>query len=290
MKKKLKTKINNPNYKKEDKKEVQNKIQKDNSKLKTFFNKNKPFVIGSIIFLVLLLILLAVQFNSTGKVITGYDPQTDSTKSFNILNNKGLGVLPAKQEDVAKVSANPAESNEIIKAKWSYNGKQDSTFGTILGIIFGDPVIVLTQGAATNVYSGMVIVIAVWILLFVTFSDIIGTFSTFNKGVSWVIGFLIATISAQMNFLISVVSFLAKTFAALGSLAVFVGLGAAFLAFLAVNLGLTSLRKFIIKRRMMKTIAYGEVGKGMMTQGAKTLIELATTTAQEGKKVQERGI
>jgi hypothetical protein len=282
VKKSSDSKRTNSNSKSSNKKEVQNK-----DKLKTFFNKNKPLIIGSIIFLVLLLILLAVQFSSTGKVITGYDSQTDSTKSFNY---KGLSVVPVNEADKAKVSANPAESSEVIRAKWSYNGKQDSTFGTILGIIFGDPVIITTKGAATNVYSGMVIVMAVWILLFVTFSDIIGTFSTFSKGVSWVIGFLIAIIATQMNFLISSVSFFAKTFAALGSLAVFAGLGAAFLAFLAVNLGLTSLSKFVIKRRMMRTIAYGEIGKGMMNQGAKTLIDLATTTAKEGKKAQEKGI
>jgi hypothetical protein len=272
-----------------------NKILKNNhknknisSKINSFFKENKAFIIGSIIFLVLLLILLTFQFNSTGKVITGYDNQEESQRSFNI--DKGLSATPVNTEDLAKISKNPAESDEIIKAKWVYNGKQDSNFGIILGLIFGDPIIITTKGSATNIYSGIVVIIAVWILLFVTFSDIIKTFSTFNKGVSWVSGFLIATISAQMNFLVSLVSFLAKTFAFLGSLSVFIGLGAAFLAFLAVNLGIASLSKFVLKRKMMRAINNAEISSEMMKNGAKNLVKFQEALQDVGKKIQDKGI
>jgi len=267
--------------KKNSKLRVNKKISKKSFKNKLF--DNKFILIGLICFLFLLLILLTSTLfkNVTGNVVTEY-----STLSFN--NAKGLSLVP--EDNSLTEIPNPATSSEIIRAKWSYEGKSDSLFGILLGVIFGNPIIITTAGASTNIYSGMVVVIAVWLLLFVTFSDIISTFSTFNKGVSWITGFLIAIIAAQMNLLIGAVKWSAGAFAVLGSFAVFVGLGAAFLAFIAVNLGLSGLAKFVAKRRMMKTIAYGEVGKGMMNEGAKTLIQLATTTAQEGKKVQVKGI
>ncbi|NMB66924.1 hypothetical protein GYA25_02595 [Candidatus Woesearchaeota archaeon] len=218
--------------KKENKKEVKNKIQKDNSKLKTFFNKNKPFIIGSIIFLVLLLILLAVQFNSTGKVITGYGGEGST------VNAQG-----------EKISWGNELTTEL--------GIRDSkTLTKILKVIFGAP----TKIDNVPDFNVLIMTICIWILIFVTFGDIISQFSTFSKGIPWVISFVIVLILAQFNWQFHFIMTLAKIFSIGASTAVFVGLGGAFFAFLVVNLGIRSLAKWFAGRKLLMITSKAEAG------------------------------
>jgi hypothetical protein len=253
-----------------NKKEVQNKIQKDNSKLKTFFNKNKPFIIGSIIFLVLLLILLAVQFNSTGKVITGYGGQGSTV---NAQSDKGVPV------DWAKTFGMDTSNNRL-----------NHVFPTIFRWIFGQPYKI--EGVED--VSVLILTIAIWLLVFLTFADIISTFSSFKKWISWTIGFLIAIMMAQFNFQIRFILFLSKVFTMTASTAVFVGLGGAFFAFLVVNLGLWNFRKWILHRKYLMIANKADVGAKSASDAITHLGEIETAFAKTGsdtiKKTEKIGI
>lgn len=129
------------------------------------------------------------------------------------------------------------------------------SFGYILKYIFGE-----VTAISTNDISNMIITIAVWLLVFITFGDIISTFSTFSTWVSWSISFLIGVIAANIGLMTGIIAVTTGVFAFLGTAAVYVGLGAAFFVFIAINLGLTQFKKWIVKRRAMITAATEEAG------------------------------
>ena len=64
---------------------------------------------------------------------------------------------------------------DTVTSGWEILG----SFGTILTYIFGQPVSSdMTNG---NAISAIIITIALWILVAVTFGDIIATFTTFSR-------------------------------------------------------------------------------------------------------------
>jgi len=131
----------------------------------------------------------------------------------------------------------------------------DAWWSTILNLLFG-PLAAVTPLVTSNA----VITVAVWLLIFVTFGDIISTFSTFREWVSWTTAFLIGVIAANLGAAAGTIAFFTGLFAALGAIAVYVGLGAAFFAFIAVNLGLRGWKRWIIRRRAMMEAATSEAG------------------------------
>lgn len=130
--------------------------------------------------------------------------------------------------------------------------------------IFGAPISAASFGISDA--SSAIITIAAWLLLFVTFSDIIATFSSFTKWIAWVMGLLIAVIAANFGFVVSIMAWATAIFSALGAVAVYVGLGAAFVAFIAVNFGLQGLSRWIIRRKAMM-IANKEAAGGEKLAG-----------------------
>ncbi len=261
VKKSSDSKRTNSNSKSSNKKEVQNK-----DKLKTFFNKNKPLIIGSIIFLVLLLILLAVQFSSTGKVIT----------TGNVITGYAEQGTPV---DWAKTFGMETSNNRL-----------NHIFPTIFRFIFGQPYKI--EGVED--VSVLILTIAVWLLVFLTFGDIISTFSSFKKWISWIISLLIAIIIAQFNFQVRFVLFLSRVFSMAASTAVFVGLGGAFFAFVVVNLGLWNLRKWILHRKYLMIANKADVGSKSVSDAITHLGEIETAFAKTGsdtiKKTEKKGI
>jgi len=228
---------------------------KDNKpKLKTFFENNKPIVIGTLIFLVLLAILLTVQLNSTGKVITGMAEGTpvDWAKTFGI-------------------TTSPTRLNNV--------------FPTFFKWIFGQP---YTIEGVSDV-SVLILTIAVWLLIFLTFSDIIATFSSFHKWISWTIGFLIAVIIAQFNWQVKFILFLSKVFTMTAATALFIGLGAAFFAFLVVNLGLWNLRKWILHRKYLMIASKADVGSKTVSDAITHLGEVETAFSKAGNETIKKG-
>jgi len=123
------------------------------------------------------------------------------------------------------------------------------TPGKVLNYIFGGIPTFLVTSVGQN--SAMVITIAMFLLIFVTFGDIIETFGTFDRNVSWITAFLIAIVAANLKGIVVVIGAVTGIFAFLGSLAVFVGLGCAFVAFIVVNLGLKGWAPWLMRRKAM---------------------------------------
>lgn len=117
-----------------------------------------------------------------------------------------------------------------------------------LKYIFGGVPVWLSAQTSHN--NAAIIVFAVFILMMVTFADIINMFSTFSKGTSWIAAIAIAIIAANLKAVATLLAVFIGIFSFLGGLAVIVGLGAAFVAFVITNLGVGSFG-WIKKRRAM---------------------------------------
>lgn len=128
--------------------------------------------------------------------------------------------------------------------------------GVILNYIFGGiPAFLADEGVGVGMGSAAVITVAVFLFIFITFGDIIDTFGTFSTPVAWAVGFLIAIIAANLKGVVVVLGAMTGIFAWLGAAAVFVGLGATFVAFIVVNLGIKSWAPWLMRRKAMMEAA-----------------------------------
>jgi len=109
-------------------------------------------------------------------------------------------------------------------------------------------------------FQSWIVMFCLWLLLFVTFSDIIASFSTFSKAVSWISGFAIAIIAANIKLTATIGVFMIGPFAALGEIAIFAGLAMAFVVFILVNAGVWPVRKWLLKRRAMMVATDTSIG------------------------------
>jgi hypothetical protein len=164
----------------------------------------------------------------------------------------------------------------IVFASWEEAIKNDG-LGKFFKYLFGPLInnVDLKNVSNVNDVSLTIITIAVWLLIFITFSDIISAFSTFSQGVSWGIGFLVAVIAANLGFVVLVVASFASWFAFAGTAAVFIGLGGAFIAFIVVNLGLVKFKPWIDSRKRMVESSRIRRGANEAAEGVHTSRRIA---------------
>ena len=93
-------------------------------------------------------------------------------------------------------------------------------------------------GQNYSLASVIILFLMVWLILFVGFSDILHYFSQFSPWVSWVIGFAMAIIAANVGFIQLIVYWGVVALAVLGTIAIFVAIGFAFVAFICLNWGM----------------------------------------------------
>jgi hypothetical protein len=99
--------------------------------------------------------------------------------------------------------------------------------------------------------SPIILTAAIWLLILVTFSDIFATFSSFSQGVSYVIAFCLATIAANLQWTIKLLTIISGAFLFAGTAAVFVGLFASFVSFVFINWGLMDFKGWLLSRRLL---------------------------------------
>ena len=163
----------------------------------------------------------------------------------------------------------------FVSADWT---DSMGSFGYIPHYIFGQP-----TDAGPNDISNMIITVAIWLLIVITFGDIISTFSSFSKGVSWSVAVLVAIIASNMGIMTGIIALLTSIFAFAGLAAVYVALLAAFVVFIAINLGLWRLNKWIIQRRMMMKAATAEAGGTTIAGAIAGLGKIEKALEEQGK-------
>src|SRR3989344_4617785 len=99
---------------------------------------------------------------------------------------------------------------EQSRAVWT--DKLGDSAGKVLSYVFG-PIAKVTNDDT----SSMIITLAVWLLIFITFGDIISSFSTFSSYVSWGAAFLIGIIASNLGIVVGTVAWTTGVFAFLGT-------------------------------------------------------------------------
>lgn len=168
-------------------------------------------------------------------------------------------IVSAQNPPIAKPPAEQVSDWESIIGS--------NAFANVMLYIFGKPIAYQGIGAI----SAGILTVAVWLLLFVTFSDIIATFSTFSKWVAWVVGFLIGVIFANLGWAVDLFVYITGIFAFLGGIAVYVGLGIAFATFIVANLGLFYIKRAMMHQAMKKEAVQDEAGASRVSSAINSL-------------------
>ena len=126
--------------------------------------------------------------------------------------------------------------------------------------------------------SILIIFFLIWLILFLTFSDIIMLFSPFSKWTSWFVGFAITVIAANLFIVQTVAIWAINITAIFGTISVFIGIAMAFVAFLALSFGTAGLQKWAISRKMGME---AHRGRAEISEGAVALRQVGRDTINE---------
>jgi hypothetical protein len=111
--------------------------------------------------------------------------------------------------------------------------------------------------------SGAMIIICIWIIIVLMFGDIIKNLSFFSEKISWTIAVLMGIVGANLKFISLIAVFFTSIFIPLGIFAAYAGLFTAFVAFFAIELGISSLAPWLMRRKGLREEVKAE--KGTMT-------------------------
>lgn len=123
--------------------------------------------------------------------------------------------------------------------------------------------------------SIFILFLMVWLILFVGFSDILQYFSPFSPWASWLIGFGISVIAANIGMIQWLVIGFTLVLAVFGTIAIFVGIGLALAGFVALSWG----AKWALDR---KAAIEAHKGRTDIAQGIKTFAEGGRAARAEG--------
>jgi len=147
----------------------------------------------------------------------------------------------------------------------------------IIMIVFGNPIRSIEAtfesfaGAPLGDVGVIIIHLMIWLILFVAFSDIFGTFLPFtNKYVPWFVGFGMAVIVANFGFIPKLIGWGAAITAGFGAAAIFVAMFVAFAGFVAVTFFGNWLKVRILKTKINLA---GQVGAAKSAAGVKGYAE-----------------
>jgi len=115
-------------------------------------------------------------------------------------------------------------------------------------------------GSNLSSYAIIVTYLMLWLIIFVTFGDIIETFSSFDATIAWVIAFALAIVGGMSGVISGSLVNITEWFVWAGTAAVYLGLLASFIVFLVVQFGASGLKGWIRRRKAMIRTAKGEVG------------------------------
>jgi len=135
----------------------------------------------------------------------------------------------------------------------------------------------------TSNISASIIIIALFLLLILTFGDILSIFGTFNTLTAWVIAGILSIIAAQLNLIKAIAVYSLALTAGLGAIAVFVSIIGVFVIFILFNFGTSSLRKALVLRRAEDTAIKAVAGGKKAASGVEVLKDIARKSEEDEK-------
>ena len=184
--------------------------------------------------------------------------------------------IPTQVTDGVQATVGEAVSNT------QSNGEIFNSQGTaFLDFIYGQVPTLLVD--FSNPISAAIIVIGVWVLLFLTFGDIISVFGTFSQPVSWVVALVLAVLAANLKVVLflSVIGLVLAS--GLGTIAVFVNIIGIFVVFIGFNYGSDSFRDWVLARKQKELGMRAAMGSAKAKAGLQTLGDIGETTYKLGK-------
>lgn len=135
----------------------------------------------------------------------------------------------------------------------------------------------------TTTIEILVILLAIFLIMFVAISDILQMFSTFSTPIAWIIGFALALI-ASFSGIVNQIAVIFGLTAGLGAIGIgIIILGSLFSA-VTLNLGVGgAIRTWRIERQNEITAFKGSKGRQIMAEGARTFKMMGKETT-EGEK------
>lgn len=158
-------------------------------------------------------------------------------------------------------------------------GKNFATLiGNVLGFVVGEVPVTSDGKTDKSGMSALIVILCIWAMMALLFGDVLRNFSMLSKEISFAIGVLLAIAAANLGVLSGFVSTLTGVFAGFGVAAMYLGLGASFVAFVAVEMGIGSLAPWIMRRKSMQ-----EAVKAQHTTG--TILDAIKHYKKVGKEL-----
>jgi len=182
------------------------------------------------------------------------------------------------------LAANLVSAAGTLKVSWSEDSREDvknalegienplvKTVMSSIGVYIFGMYSIEDMSDKYSIATIIILFFLIWLILFVGISDILHYFSAFSPWASWLIGFAIAVVAANIGIVQMVVYWTIFIFAFLGAIAIFAGILAAFVLFIGVSWG--SQKAGLWKSRMMAS-----KGRNYIQQGVQTAADMGRAT------------
>jgi hypothetical protein len=244
---------------------------------KKFIFDWKIWILLGLVVILTLVILVNSFFNLNGNVITGNDVNQNALFKLQTDNS-----LPVETPTTEPIVLELTEWDNIL------NGLEidaNPVFAIALRAILGQPVQITSATAFSTAVSACVLTLCVWLLIFITFANVLRDFSSFSKYVCYVLGFLFATIMVQFNWQVKLIGLLASITGTAGMSLFFVVILSAFALFFIANVGIfPKLAKVIKKSNTARKAASIEAAGTKIAQLRKSELEMVRSMEQGEEK------
>ena len=131
--------------------------------------------------------------------------------------------------------------------------------------------------------SAMVVLLAIWVIFFLAFADTIDNYGFFKHAeIAWVIGAAMAIVLANLGFYYNLLVNFMGFFVFFAGGAVIASLVSIFVVMFATYWGMTSMGKFLIRRRAMQFASEAQAGGTQVAGTIKGLKEIGTALKKGG--------
>ena len=132
--------------------------------------------------------------------------------------------------------------------------------------------------------SAVIIILGIWLLLLLSFGNIVEMYGTFNRGISWLIAVILVIIVTNLKLVTFLSVFMLVFAAGLGAFAVFLNIIGIFVIFILFNFGSTAFMKWVVARRNLSLSMLALTGKERIARGMAVAAAVAKEAEKAGKE------
>ena len=132
----------------------------------------------------------------------------------------------------------------------------------------------------------LIIFLMIWLILAAAFADILVVFSPFRRRTSILLGLALTILAANLKVVQILATYLISVVAIFGTISIFIGIIAAFVAFLAISLGFEPLATWALER---KARMHAHRGRLDIAEGINVFAQAGRRARRAGREAQEGG-